>query len=138
MNIPPKFLSWALIPVGLLWLVSAAVHGVHYRSGALESIPSFWLAMFYVGGPIVLFVAVTLVTIRRRERSPFERIDRIALSVAGLGALAFVGTLAVMLLELQRLKRESPNTALEPTRFTRYDLPMSRRLFDIVGPRGSA
>jgi hypothetical protein len=31
-----------------------------------------------------------------------------------------------------------PNTALEPTRFTRYDLPMSRRLFDIVGPRGSA
>jgi hypothetical protein len=29
-----------------------------------------------------------------------------------------------------------PNTALEPTRITRYDLPMSRRLFDIVGPRG--
>ena len=31
-----------------------------------------------------------------------------------------------------------PNTALEPTRITRYDLPMSRRLFDIAGPRGSA
>jgi hypothetical protein len=31
-----------------------------------------------------------------------------------------------------------PNTALQPTRITRYDLPMSRRLFDIAGPRGSA
>jgi hypothetical protein len=30
------------------------------------------------------------------------------------------------------------NTALEPTRITRYDLPMSRRLFNIFGPRGSA
>jgi hypothetical protein len=31
-----------------------------------------------------------------------------------------------------------PDTALEPTRITRHDLPVSRRLFHIAGPRGSA
>ena len=35
-------------------------------------------------------------------------------------------------------RRQWPNPALEPTRFTRYDLPMSRRSFHIAGPRGSA
>jgi hypothetical protein len=32
----------------------------------------------------------------------------------------------------------TPNTALEPTRITHYDLPMNGRLFDIAGPRDSA
>jgi uncharacterized membrane protein YcjF (UPF0283 family) len=114
MNIPPKLLTWTVIPVGLLWLVSAAVHGFHYHAGALESVPSFWLAMFYVGGPIVLFIAAMLITIRRRERSSFERIDRVALLVAGLGAVVFAGTLAVMLLELRRLNHELPNHPLSP------------------------
>ena len=30
--------------------------------------------------------------------------------------------------------RRSLNPTLKPTRITRYDLPMSRRLFDIAGP----
>ena len=37
-----------------------------------------------------------------------------------------------------RMNGTGPPNALEPTRITRYDLPMSRRLFDIAGPRGSA
>ena len=37
-----------------------------------------------------------------------------------------------------RMSELPPNTALEPTRITRYDLPMSRRLFGMAGPHGSA
>jgi len=62
-----------MIPAGVLWLVGAVVHAFHYKSGTLESVPSVWLAMFYVGGPITVFSAAMLVAIRRRERCHLAR-----------------------------------------------------------------
>ena len=102
-------LSWGLIPLGVLWLVSGVVHGIHFHNGALNSVPSFWLAMFYVGGPIVLFIAGMLITIRRRERTRFAPVDRVSLWIATVGVVVFAGTLALMLLEIQRLKHPSRN-----------------------------
>jgi hypothetical protein len=40
--------------------------------------------------------------------------------------------------ETMMMDHVPPNRALEPTRITRYDLPMSVDLFDIARPRGSA
>ena len=107
MNVPPTILSWSLIPLGLLWLISGVIHGIHYRGDFFESVPGFWLAMFYVGASIVVPTAGILISIRRRERTRFARVDKVALTIAALGAILFAVTIVIMLLELQRLNRRT-------------------------------
>ena len=97
-RISPRLLSWVVIPVGLLWIASAAIHARHALAGDLAATPDFWLKMFYVAGPLAAFVASTLVTVHRCEQRRYDWFDRIALAIAIAGAGAFGGTLVLMLL----------------------------------------
>jgi hypothetical protein len=99
MRIPPAILSFALLLLGLAWIASATVHGRHVENGSLDGIPSFWLAMFYVGGAITIFIAGMLITVRRRDCGRFEIVDRIALCTAAIGTILFLAILAWMLIK---------------------------------------
>jgi hypothetical protein len=82
MNVSPAILSWSLAPLTGVWLVSAAVFQHYRNTGTLTDVPFAWLILFFVVGPIALFVAGMLVFVRLRERRRFPLFDRVALGVS--------------------------------------------------------
>jgi len=80
-KISPSLLSYALLPLSLAWIVSAILQRTY------SPLPNFWSIMFCVGGPVALFLAGMLITIRRRDRSQFAVIDRVALLIASVGTI---------------------------------------------------
>lgn len=99
-NIPPTVMSWVILPLAAASLVSTVVHGAYYLSNNLDTLPAFWGSSFYVGTPIVVFLAAMLVTIRKRERTSYERVDVAALFFAAVSAIAYVGSFVFMWVRL--------------------------------------
>ena len=104
MNVSPTLLSWPLIPLGLIWLASAAVHYPHFRGGAFGTTPSVWLTIFNVGGLVIAALAGTLISIRRRERSRFKLIDRIALIISCVCVVVFIITVILLFLKSREIR----------------------------------
>jgi hypothetical protein len=109
MKLSPSVLSTGLLPVAAVWVVSAVVFVGRGGETADDRVAGFWLAMFLVGGPIVLVIAAMLITVRRRDRSSFQKLDWVALTVTAVGAVAFAGILLSMYLKTQRLNRGQPD-----------------------------
>ena len=90
MNISPSSLSWGLIPMSLVHLVSSAVLLVHCQQHTMGSVSSLWPAIFFPGGFILMFVVGMLIVIRRGERTHYEFVDKAAVVVAAVAIAVFV------------------------------------------------
>jgi hypothetical protein len=89
MNISPSILSWGLIPLSLLHLVSAVVLTVRSHQHTLGSVPFLWKAIFYPGGIVLMFVVGMLIVIRRGEHTRYQLVDKTALAVASVAIVLF-------------------------------------------------
>jgi hypothetical protein len=89
MNVSPSILSWGLIPMSLLHLVSALVLTLRSHQHTLGSVPFLWKAIFYPGGIVLMFVVGMLIVIRRGERTRYQFVDKFAIAVAALAIVVF-------------------------------------------------
>ncbi|MBX3731759.1 MAG: hypothetical protein KF791_04100 [Verrucomicrobiae bacterium] len=83
-NVSSAILSWSLAPLTGAWLVSAAVFQHYRNTGSLTDVPFSWLILYFVVGPIAMFVAGMLIFVRLRERRRFPLVDRVALGVSAV------------------------------------------------------
>ncbi len=78
------------------------------------SVPGFWLSVFMVGSPLTIFLTGTLVHVRWRDRTAFQKVDWLAVASGSVAALAFASILLSMYLKTRKLERElsNPRSAL--------------------------
>ena len=90
MNVSPTILSWGLIPMSLAPLASSTILLAHSHSHTLGSVPFLWRATFYIGGFVLVFVALMLLIIRRGEHTRFVSVDKVALATVAISIAVFV------------------------------------------------
>jgi hypothetical protein len=91
-------------------VVSAFVFVTYGGGTGDDRVPGFWLAVFLVGGPISLFIGGMLISIRRSDRSRFQKLDWMAIGITALGAVLCAAILLSMYLRTRSLNRDEPKT----------------------------
>jgi hypothetical protein len=108
----PSVLCVGILPLAGLSVIGAVVFLV--REGN-TSVPGFWLAMFFVGSSLAILLTGILVHVRWRDRTAFQKVDRVAIVMGLVAALAFAGILVSMYLKIRKLEREGPNPLVRRT-----------------------
>ena len=75
--------------MSLLHLGSSVVLLSHSHEKSLGSVSFLWMAIFYAGGFILMFVVGILIVIRRGERTHYQLVDKTALAIAVSAIVVF-------------------------------------------------
>ncbi len=108
-KVSPSILSLGSLLLASGWFVAAVVFLVHGAGTANDTVPDFWVTIFFMCGPFAVSLAGVVFQLRRRDRSAFHKMDWIAIVLAGIIAVGYVGFIASLYLSTQRLRREQPN-----------------------------
>src|SRR4051794_27842109 len=103
-RVSPSILSVGSLLLASSWSVAAVVFFVHGAGTADDSVPDFWVTTFFVCGPFAVALAGAVFQLRRRDHSSFQKIDRIAIVLAGIIAIGYVSFVASLYFRTQRLK----------------------------------
>jgi hypothetical protein len=101
----PSVLCVGILPLAGLSIIAAVIFLMHEGD---TSVPGFWLSMFLVGSPLTIFLTGVLVHVRWRDRTPFQKVDCLAIASGSIAALIFIGILLSLYLRTRRLERELP------------------------------
>src|ERR1043166_999143 len=114
-RVSPSILSAGSLLLACGWFVAAVIFVIHRAGTANDTVPDFWVAVFFVSGPFAVLLAWAVFQFRRREYSSFQKIDRIAIVLAGIILIGYVSFVASLYFRTQRLRREQAFHALQPT-----------------------
>jgi hypothetical protein len=127
-RVSPSILSAGSLLLACGWFVAAVIFFVHGAGTANDTVPDFWVAVFFVSGPFAVSLAGSVFQFRRRDHSPFQKIDRIAIVLAGIIVIGYVSFVASLYFRTQRLRQEQPNQGAAANRPQALRLTMTDNL----------
>lgn len=106
----PSILTVSLLPLALLSIISGIIFAIHPEFRDADTANGFWLATFFVIGPMGLVLAICLVVARWEERQGFPRLDRVVLGLTAIGLLLYLWGLVCIRVDLYHLERSLEST----------------------------